>query len=702
MMGASRRGLRSSQPLQRLAALHPLLKILLWAAFTIGCTFLLQLLFWLVGFDDELLGDRARGFALPLALLALTVLALADRRPLADFGLHLTERWPRQVFWGLSVGLLVGAASFGAAFAAGALTLREPLGFRHMGWVLLLLTPGAIALIVQQVIVSGYFLTLLRERMGVVVAVAISALLVVLLYRIDDPGGLIRQERWALIVGLALLQVLAATLRLATGNVLAGAMLLNGMLCIQRTVERKFAVVPDSPWLVWLAPAADPRGGVLIWVLLAAAIVLSAFAALRAARAPADPRSTGIPASLKRIYPFAMPMCLVQPGVLIACLARAGWRVGPAYVLRLVAVFILGTVNALLCLPERLAAPLIRRRRVAAPVFILGVHRSGTTHLHNLMALDPQLVAPTNHHVFNPQGALLFGWPMSALIAAFLPWRRPMDAVPMHMLTPNEEEFAIANLTACSPYWGWVFARQGRDYDRFLRPDGFREPERRRWERAVRLLVAKLGFWSGRRAVLKNPCNTGRVPMLLALYPDARIIHIHRHPFDVYRSNRHFEREMHPLWHLQDPPPADAYGDRFLANYAAMEQAFCRQTEGLAASQAAEVAFEELERDPIGAIRRVYRQLGLRFSPRFRLALRNYLRGVRGYQKNRLRALPSEESALVVAALGGLMERWGYSLPDGSDAPTAPRSGDPPRGPAGQPGDARRPDTGLPQPVPES
>jgi hypothetical protein len=30
-----------------------------------------------------------------------------------------------------------------------------------------------------------------------------------------------------------------------------------------------------------------------------------------------------------------------------------------------------------------------------APLFILGHYRSGTTHLHNLMALDPQFAAPT-------------------------------------------------------------------------------------------------------------------------------------------------------------------------------------------------------------------------------------------------------------------------------------------------------------------
>ena len=40
--------------------------------------------------------------------------------------------------------------------------------------------------------------------------------------------------------------------------------------------------------------------------------------------------------------------------------------------------------------------------RVEAPLFILGHYRSGTTHLHNLLALDPQFAAPTFFQALNP------------------------------------------------------------------------------------------------------------------------------------------------------------------------------------------------------------------------------------------------------------------------------------------------------------
>ena len=44
----------------------------------------------------------------------------------------------------------------------------------------------------------------------------------------------------------------------------------------------------------------------------------------------------------------------------------------------------------------------IEAARVEAPLFILGHYRSGTTHLHNLLALDPQFASPTFFQVLTP------------------------------------------------------------------------------------------------------------------------------------------------------------------------------------------------------------------------------------------------------------------------------------------------------------
>ncbi|MBI5864759.1 MAG: sulfotransferase, partial [Planctomycetes bacterium] len=631
-----------------------------WAAFTLLATLAVQAVAWLLRLQPEFIGDSAKHLLLPIALISLIALAVAEHRPAADYGLAIPADWARVGRRGLSIGLVAGIAYYGTCWLVGA--MGYPGSSRWIDWLdPIWITPVAlIVAFAHQLVLSGYFLSLFRERYGSIVAVLATAVAFPLLLRIGTPDRLFSGRDWRSDVGLVLVQIVLGTLRIRTGSILLGGGLLGGFLITIRIVEQTHVLdfVRESPWLPWLAVSGDPRQSPAFWALSAVSALAAAFLPFRV---PPATSSAAIPSSLKRVYPLAMPLCLASIPVQLAVLARAHWRVGPDYIARLIGMLVLSAINEVICLPERLIAPLVARRAVPPPIFILGVHRSGTTHLHNLLALDPQLVAPRNHHVLNPIGALLFGWPMSGLIGAFIPWQRPMDAMQFHLFSANEEEFAIACESSLSPYWGWVFPAQGREYDRFLYPSGFSGSQRRGWLRVNRRLLRKLVFWSGRRPVLKNPCNTGRLEMLLELSPDARIVHIHRNPYDVYRSNMHFAREGQVLFQLQDPPATDAYRDRFLELYEKMESEFVAQAARLPAGRLAEVAFEELESDPVGVIRRIYSQLDLEFSPRYEQRLLRYLESVADYKKNRFKPLAPEDQARVDASMGPLMVRWGYS-----------------------------------------
>jgi hypothetical protein len=135
---------------------------------------------------------------------------------------------------------------------------------------------------------------------------------------------------------------------------------------------------------------------------------------------------------------------------------------------------------------------------------------------------------------------------------------------------------------------------------------------------------------------------------------------LHRHPYAVYRSNIHMSREAHCLTQLQDPVEGDTYADRFLDNYRGMEDAYYAEAARMSPGQAVEVRFEDVERDPIGQIERVYRELGLEFSPRFRERLDAYLASIATYQKNRFSILPEETRRLIYGKLQPLFDRWGY------------------------------------------
>lgn len=661
----------SSRKTVRFAALSPPTKLAIWIGAVVALAALIQAAAWVLGFDFSILhaSGGGRGVLLALTLVSLLLLMAADGRPAADYGLVVAAGWQRRLYGGFLLGGAVHAAYWLAAVAAGGFLLHTTglTGGRCARAALVSLSAFPVSL-VQQIIFSGYLLSLLRDRYSRVTAVLVPAALFALLHRMDDPPALLSADSHPMLIGMFLLGVLLGLLRLWTGGILFPAGVLAGCIFVRRFLKQTLLVVPSAVGgeaIGWTAPWNHSLQGPAMWLVLALGILACGIGMWRRPRegreAPAGAPETD--ASFKRIFPFSNIALLAPLDVWLGRLIEARFRVGWRYLPRLLAILVFSSLNTVLSLPERLLAPLLlRRRRVLDPVFIVGVHRSGTTHMHNLLALDEQYVTPKAHQVLNPAGFWFLGWLTAPLLAAFLPWKRPMDDMRFHIFTPQEEEFALAGVTGTSPYWGLTFPRLWGRYDRFIFPRDFSDGELASWQDHLRLFLRKLVFWSGKRPLLKNPYNTGRVAVLRELFPHARFIHIYRHPYDVYRSNMHLAREGHIVHQLQDPDPTDNYETRFLANYRALEEAFYRDTAGLARNQVAEVAFEDLERDPVGELARIYGRLGLDMSPQFRQRLRDYLEGVADHQKNRFPPLADEVRRAVDAQMGPFLARWGYGV----------------------------------------
>jgi hypothetical protein len=348
-------------------------------------------------------------------------------------------------------------------------------------------------------------------------------------------------------------------------------------------------------------------------------------------------------------------------------LTAARFRVGVKYWPRLLVTLAGSAFNTVLSLPERLIAPRVLRHQVPPPVFIVGMPRSGTTHLHNVLALDPQFRAPRNSEVFNPHG-FLTGWLTTALMTPFVSWRRPMDAVQMHVFAPQEEEFALAAMGRESPYWSFVFPRRIVMYDTFWTTKDWSPAAVQRWEGRYRLFLRKLTCRHRRRPLLKNPANTGRVERLAQLFPGAKFIHIVRHPFAVVRSNVHLARHGLVAFQLQDPLNDDSYETRILANYQRVIDQFYRGASTIPREDVTEVRFEDLEQDAIGEVERIYAELGLEVSSEFRSRLSLYLKRLAGYRKNQFEPLAEHERRQIEEAMRPYFFRWGY-LADGTVAP---------------------------------
>lgn len=343
-----------------------------------------------------------------------------------------------------------------------------------------------------------------------------------------------------------------------------------------------------------------------------------------------------------------------------ALLRRHRFAVDPPHWPRALIQTGLSLTNSAFARLERLAfGRRVEAARVEAPLFILGHYRSGTTHLFNLLALDPGLAAPTFFQVLNPHTFLITERRGAPFADRLIVRRRYQDEVALGAGVASEDELALYTMTGLSPYMAWYFPRDHYDYDRYLTFRGVPEADLARWKGALTLFLKKLALRHGRPLVLKSPPHTARIRLLLELFPDTRFVHIHRDPYVVFRSTAHIIRAVQPLFRLQEAPP-DASADRIISVYNAMHDAFFEEKGLIPPGRFAEVGFEALERDPVGVVRSIYESLALPGFEAVRPALEGYLASIAGYRKNRHEDLPAPLRDRIARDWSRSFDAWGY------------------------------------------
>jgi len=177
-------------------------------------------------------------------------------------------------------------------------------------------------------------------------------------------------------------------------------------------------------------------------------------------------------------------------------------------------------------------------------------------------------------------------------------------------------------------------------------------PAYRYYRRQLQLLQHR---WRRRHWVLKAPFHVWHLEALLEVFPDARFVVTHRHPAEVVPSacslaavrlltfrDRFDPAELGPSireW-------LGELSDQLVARRATLEQ-----------SDVADVAFEEMARDPMGTVEGIYDTLGERIDGPARRAMQRYLaahprhrRGVHRYS--------NEQFGLTRADVEGRFERY--------------------------------------------
>ena len=346
----------------------------------------------------------------------------------------------------------------------------------------------------------------------------------------------------------------------------------------------------------------------------------------------------------------------------VALLRENRFAIDPPYWLRAAAITTQSLANAAVRRhEERRYIPQVTPVDIPPPLFILGHWRSGTTHLHHLLAADRRFASPNVYQTSYPHTFLTTEARAARFVGAMIPPARPMDNVRQAPDSPNEDEFAICTMTFRSPYVGWVFPRRAGHYDRYLTFRGVPEREVGEWKDALVLFLKKLTWKYGRPLLLKSPPHTCRIGLLLGLFPEARFVHIHRHPTAVYQSTRHLLSRVLEIARLQrDAGHDDEAG--VLRRYTEMYDAFFEERGRIPPGRYCEVGFEALEADPIGQVRRVYEALGLPDFGAVEPDLRAYVGSVSGYKKNRFPEPPADLRGRVAGEWRRSFEEWGYPV----------------------------------------
>lgn len=296
------------------------------------------------------------------------------------------------------------------------------------------------------------------------------------------------------------------------------------------------------------------------------------------------------------------------------------------------------------------------------PVFILGHWRSGTTFVHNVLALDKHFGYNTTYQTVFPN-LMLFGQSFfKKNMSGLMPDRRPTDNMELKVDLPQEEEFALANMSKVNFYNFWFFPKNTMEYaHKYLLFENATPDEIEEFKRTFRRLIkVSLYNTNGTQFLSKNPPHTGRIPQLLEMYPNAKFVYLVRNPYTVFESTRSFFTNTIKPLKLQDITD-DEIEQNILEVYKDLFFKYEKDKALIPEGNLIEVKFEDFEQDALGMTKQIYDTLRLPGFEEARPEIEAYLGKKKGYKKNKY-AYDPRTIELVEKHWPFALERWGYTL----------------------------------------
>ena len=272
---------------------------------------------------------------------------------------------------------------------------------------------------------------------------------------------------------------------------------------------------------------------------------------------------------------------------------------------------------------ERAASSAVERQRIVAPVFIVGLPRTGTTHLHGLISEDRANRAPLTWEVMYPAASRSADDVARARAQtdARLGWadRFAPEFMRIHPIAADLPQECIAITAQVFMSIQFHTTHDVPSYQDWLE----QAPQQLGFDFHHRFLQHLQAKSQGTRWVLKAPGHLFALDGLLERYPDARIIHTHRDPTRVMASMASHATVLRRAFSDSADPRKIAadWADRWAR---ALEK-FLAVRDRAPAAQFLDVNFESIESDPLGTVERVYDFLGWPLTTDARAAMQRFL-----------------------------------------------------------------------------
>lgn len=294
------------------------------------------------------------------------------------------------------------------------------------------------------------------------------------------------------------------------------------------------------------------------------------------------------------------------------------------------------------------------------PVFILGHWRSGTTHIHYLMAKDPNYAFLSNFQSFFFNICSIgYGW-FDRILSPLSVQVRPQDNMNFTVLDPQEEEQVVSNMSDTASVHSFYFPKNRSYFNKYNLFSGTSKREYKRWKKAYLYVLKVIYMMSGKKTLaIKNPNNTGRVKQLLDLFPNAKFIYIHRNPYNVYLSTLHLYRVVLNDQSLQDITLEDNH-NMILQNYREIQSAYLRDRNLIPKGNLIEVSYDQIGEGSEEMFKNIYNTLGLKTLDEALPNVQEYLKTIKNYKKNKFIPIEEEMVSRIQQEWGFAFEAFGY------------------------------------------